>query len=104
MALRYTYKVYDNFPEATEISESRERGAVCLSGIYGISLIASIICLIVDFSETWPMIFLGVASILSFLYLFYYYPRVTEQKIQKALVKRENCSKMLRTRNTLANI
>lgn len=89
MALRYTYKVYDKFPEATEISESRERGFACLSVIHGLTLIASIICLVVDFSETWPMIFLGIASILSFIYLIYYYPSVTEKKIQKAIEKRK---------------
>ena len=86
--IRYTYKVYKDFPEATEISESRERNYVFLGDIYLLTLIASIICLIVDFSETWPMIFLAIASIASVYYLINYYPDVTEKKINKAIEKR----------------
>ena len=92
MAIKYTYTVYKDFPEATEISETRERIFAILCMLHPLTFIASIICLFVDFYATWPMIFLTILSILSILYLIRYYPVVTEKKIQKAINKR---SKML---------
>ena len=69
MAIRYTYKEYKDYPEATEISESRERGKIRLSSIVLVLLITSIICLFLNFTETWPMIFVAIGAI-AFLFTF----------------------------------
>ncbi len=93
MAIRYTYKEYKDYPEATEISEFRERGKICLSAIALVLLIASIICLFLNFTETWPMIFVAIGSIAFFVYFFTKYDEVTEKKINKAIDKRRKMLK-----------
>lgn len=88
MALRYTYKEYQDFPEATDISESRERGKACLLILGVVLIIASIICMIVDFSACWPMVFVLFGAILLFVYLFTKYDKITEHKIDKAITEK----------------
>jgi hypothetical protein len=93
MAIRYTYNEYKDFPEATEISESRERGKICFSAIALVLLIASFISLFIDFSGTWPMIFVAAGSIIFFVHLFTKYDEITDRKINKAIDKRKKMLK-----------
>lgn len=92
MKISYTYKEYANFPEATEISESRERTKrpkiiflviACfvmfnwlLGGMFEtvFAYIAVILCL--------------CASIAALVYMFTKYDEVTEKKIKKAIIAR----------------
>lgn len=88
MKYTYEYTKYKDFPEATEISKSREGSRFHLFGLDALLFIASVICLIVDFRGSWQMIFLLAISIGWFIYLVKYYDKVTEIKIQKAIRKR----------------
>ena len=89
MAIKYWYKKYENYPEATEISESRERGKVCETGICIVLILASIIALLFfDIVETWPAIFMLIGAVLRFRYLCTRYDEITEEKIQKAISDR----------------
>lgn len=87
MAIRYeyTYTEYKDFPEATEISKTREGCVYPLFMLFSLALIASIIGLLLG--ELVAILGL-IASAAAFYYLFRIYPKVTERKIAKAIKRR----------------
>ena len=90
MALRikYSYSVYEDFQEATAISESRARNAQFIIMFCGFGILASLICLLVDFSATWPMIFLLLVCVIGLVSLISgHYDAVTEKKVNNAIAK-----------------
>ena len=90
MAIRihYKYTVYEDIEAATEISESRARNAQYIMMFSGFGIIASLICLFVDFSETWPMIFLLLVCVLGIISLFSgHYDAITQKKIDKVITQ-----------------
>ena len=82
---QYTYTEYKDFPEATEISKSREAAWHPLSTICVFGVIASAVGLVVG---GWEAIFPLIISIYSTYYMFRIYPKVTERKIKKAIKER----------------
>ena len=96
MAIHYKYRVYEDYPKATAISESRERGFACLTVLFSLGAIASVICLFADFSEMWPMIFVLIFFVLSLVYLCTYYQEVTERKIRKAIEEKDKLMEEIR--------
>ena len=86
--IKYTYTVYEDLEAATEISKSRARNAQFIMMWSGFGILASLICLFVDFSETWPMLFLLLVCVLGMVSLFSgHYDAVTQKKINKAITK-----------------
>ena len=86
--IQYTYTVYEDLEKATEISESRARNAQYIMMFSSFGIIASLICLFVDFSETWPMLFLLLVCVAGIVSLFSgHYDAVTQKKINKAITK-----------------
>lgn len=87
MKINYTYTEYKDYPEATAISESRERnyplftmGAYCALGL---GLIFLFQCeTLLDWIENILIIALSIAAI---VHLRYRYHKVTEEKIRKAI-------------------
>ena len=79
---QYTYTEYKDFPEATEISKSREGCVYPLFMLFSLALIASIIGLVLG---EWVAIFGLLISIAAFYYLFRIYPEITKRKIAKAI-------------------
>lgn len=96
MAIYYKYRVYEDCPKATAISEFRERCFTCLSVLFGLGIIASVICLFADFSEMWPMIFVLIFCVLSSVYLCTHYQKVTERKIRKAIEEKNKMMEEIR--------
>lgn len=82
---QYTYTEYKDFPEATEISKSREARVYPLFMLCCLSLVGFIIALI---AGEWSAIFGVIVSVAAFYYLFRIYPKVTERKIKKAIKER----------------
>ena len=64
---QYTYTEYKDFPEATEISKSREARVYPLFMLCCLSLLGSIIALIIG---EWLAIFGVLVSVAAFYYLF----------------------------------
>ena len=86
--IKYTYTVYEDLEAATEISKSRARNAQFIMMWSGFGILASLICLFVDFSETWPMLFLLLVCVLGMVSLFSgHYDAVTQKKINQAIAK-----------------
>ena len=82
---QYTYTEYKDFPEATEISKSREARVYPLFMLCALLLLGSIIGIVLG---EWVAIFGLLISVADFYYLFRIYPKVTERKIEKAIKKR----------------
>lgn len=86
--IKYTYTVYEDVEVATEISKSRARNAQFIMMWSGFGILASLICLFVDFAETWPMLFLLLVCVLGVVSLFSgHYDTVTQKKIDNAITK-----------------
>ena len=95
MAVRipYTYTVYENYPEATAISEDRNKNKVLL-GMLAITFlfleVLLFLALAEDFWAELPTFILICGGLGLFLfYLYRYYDVVTEKKIKKAIQKRD---------------
>lgn len=87
MKIQYQYTEYKDFPEATEVSETRARMAVVFAMMLAPCVLLSLIFLFA-FEGIWNRIFSAIFLLLSlggFYYLRNYYPKVTEKKIQKAI-------------------
>lgn len=88
MKIQYSYKVYKDFPEATEISESRERSSVILTMMFGMMLVASIVLALTVCKTVSEWIEAILAILISgFLlwYMLYRYPKRTERLIQESI-------------------
>lgn len=85
MKIYYNYTEYKDFPEATEISESRARNGTLLFMCCFLGLLMSFL-LLFSFPED---LISGILAILFFsaslIYLVKFYPKATERKIQKAI-------------------
>jgi len=88
--IKYRYTEYKDYPEATHISESRSRNVHFIISFCSYGILASLVCFFVDFTKTWPMIFLLLLCALGLLSIFSgYYDSVTERKIKKAIAARD---------------
>lgn len=90
MALHYRYTEYEDYPEATAISEFRSRGRVCLSQLFVWGIIINVLLLfaspmsVLDWIGSLSLIALCIGGL---FYLIKYYDAVTEKKIKKAIEK-----------------
>lgn len=89
MGIKYTYKKYEGYEEATNISYRREGMKVHAMGLCTFCFVFSIIAMCVDISKAWGFIFVTLASALWFVYLITKYDKVTENKIARAISKQE---------------
>jgi hypothetical protein len=81
--IKYTYTVYEDVEAATEISQSRARNAQFIMMWSGFGILASLICLFVDFAKTWPMLFLLLVCVLGVVSLCSgHYDAVTQRKLK----------------------
>lgn len=83
--INYQYKEYKDYPEATAISESRERNRVFIGMFCILGIALSFIFLLLDWSAIFLAIFCGVVLV----YLKRYYDTVTQKKIAKAIADRD---------------
>lgn len=93
MKYTYSYTKYEGYPEATEISESRERRKTPLILLNFWMVVLWLVLLFgVGFNTIWEyllaILILG-APVASTVYVFTYYDKVTEKKINKAIKKRD---------------
>ena len=98
MAIKYEYNYteYKGFPEATEISKSREARVFPLFMLCFLLLIGSVIALLCG---AWEAILLIIISIAGFYYMANIYPKVTERKIKKAIKRRMNLREKMKKYN-----
>ena len=95
--IEYRYTEYKDYPEATAISESRARNAQFLIMFSSFGILVALICLFVDFVETWPMIFLLLLCAWGLFTLFSgRYDAVTERKVKKAIAERDKMMEEIR--------
>lgn len=88
MKIQYSYKVYKDFPEATEISESRERSGTMLSILFGSWFVVSLVLAftVCETASDWIEAILSIlVSGLLIWYMRYRYPKRTEQLIQESI-------------------
>ena len=85
----YTYTDYKDFPEATEISESRSRNFFYL---FALNILLLLIFILIFFEESETMmsaenLIIFAALVMSLLHLIFGYSKVTDKKIKKAIDK-----------------
>lgn len=85
--VEYSYTEYKDYPIATMISQDRARNSIYLSSFALLGIIISAILFIAcGVTEgDWSGIWLFLIFIAFFVYMIWYYPKVTEKKIQKAI-------------------
>lgn len=83
--IRYSYKEFQNCPQATEVSHSREKSklyqSLCCTSLF---LICLLFCF-VDSADRWFAICGVIACILWFIYLIVFYGRKTNKLIEEAI-------------------
>lgn len=89
MRIRYRYKEYKDFPEATEISKERERRKANLEFLLPFEIIFTICMIVVAIIGMHPVsILLSIFLLLSTVYSVYtlrHYDKRTEDKINKVI-------------------
>ena len=81
----YTYTEFQNCPQATEISRSREEGKLRQSLWSGILFVFCLIFCFVDSGDRWIAICGAIICPLWFLYLMFFYDRTTNKMIAEAI-------------------
>ncbi len=89
MRIKYTYKEYKDFPEATEISKGREQRKVNLELLLPFEIIGTICIIATTVMSRHPLLILlsilMVLSIVHSVYALKHYDKRTEDKINKAI-------------------
>lgn len=90
MNFSYTYKDYENFPEATEISKSREQSKKPLIYFSAMTILGALFFPFMGVVElVWGIllsVIFGGLAIVTLVYVFTKYDEDTEKKIQKAIL------------------
>lgn len=87
MKVSYSYLEYKDFPRASEISKSRARNQMYLSmlSLCGLMLSLILLCLCETAMDWIEGILCVLVCVAALVYLKKRYPKVTEEKIQKAI-------------------
>ena len=81
----YTYTEFQNCPQATEISRTREESKVRKSLLCGVLFALSLLFCFVDSADRWIAICGVILCPIWFLYLMVFYDRATNKMIAEAI-------------------
>lgn len=88
--LPYTYTIFRNCPEATEISHSREKGKVLQYTICGLIFVFSILFCFVNSADRWIAICGVIICPMWFVYLIKFYDKKTNELIIEAFERNKS--------------
>ena len=96
MKIRFYYKEYKDYPEATKISKFRGILWTFYSIALSFTILFAIVSLIEDFSTSWYIaIPLLILCIITFGYLLSGYPAATERKIARVINGKNQATKKM---------